>query len=88
MSTTFARLADFLVGTTDEMVILFSHVYRKTRINMDAASRLHEFDWDDPPEEEKRELITRLSVVAADHGIRLTLCSQEANLASGVMLAR
>ena len=84
----FARLADFLVGTTDEVVISFAQVYRKTRINMDVASRLHEFAWNDPSVEEKRELITRLAVIASDRGIRLTLCSQETYLVPGVTLAR
>ena len=36
----FARLTDCLVGSTDEVVISFAHVYRKTRFNMDVASRL------------------------------------------------
>ena len=84
----FAQLADRLVGTTDEAVISFAHIYRKTRINMDAASRLHGFGWDDPPDDEKRELVARLAVVAADRGIRLTLCSQEAYLVPGVAPAR
>ena len=44
----FSRLADRLVGATDEVVVSFAHVYRKTRINMDVASRLHGFGWDDP----------------------------------------
>ncbi len=84
----FARLADRLVGTTDEVVVSFTHVYRKTRINMEFASGLHGFGWDDPPDEEKRELITRLAAIATDRGIRLTLCSQEAYLVPRVTLAR
>ena len=49
---------------------------------------LHGFGWDDPPDEEKRELITRLAAIATDRGIRLILCPQEAYLVPSVTLAR
>ena len=84
----FTRLADRLAGATDEVVISFAHIYRKTRSNMDTASRLHGFGWDDPSDDAKRELIGRLVAVAADRDMRLTLCSQEAYLVPGSAPAR
>ena len=84
----FTRLADRLAGATDEVVISFAHVYRKTRSNMDAASRLHGFGWDDPGDDGKRDLIGRLAAVAADRDMRLSLCSQEAYLVPGAVPAR
>ena len=84
----FTRLADRLAGATDEVVISFAHIYRKTRLNMDAAARLHGFAWDDPPDHEKRDLLRRLTAVAAARGIRLTVCSQDAYLVPGATPAR
>ena len=84
----FTRLADRLAGATDEVVISFAHVYRKTRLNMDAASRSHGFSWDDPPDDDKRALAARLAAIAAERGIGLTVCSQEAYLVPGAAAAR
>jgi hypothetical protein len=84
----FTRLADKLAGATDEVVISFAHVYRKTRLNMDAASRFHGFSWDDPPDDDKRALAARLAAIAAERGIGLTVCSQEAYLVPGAAPAR
>ena len=84
----FTRLADKLAGATDEVVISFAHVYRKTRLNMDAASRFHGFSWDDPPDDDKRALAARLATIAAERGIGLTVCSQEAYLVPGAAAAR
>ncbi len=84
----FTRLADKLAGATDEVVISFAHVYRKTRLNMDAASRFHGFSWDDPPDDDKRALAARLAAIAAERGIGLTVCSQEAYLVPGAAAAR
>ncbi len=84
----FTRLADRLAGATDEVVISFAHIYRKTRINMDAASRRHGFSWDDPADAEKRDLARRLAAIAAERGMRLTVCSQESYLVPGAAPAR
>ncbi len=84
----FARLADRLADATDEVVISFAHIYRKTRLNMDAAARYHGFAWDDPADEDKRDLARRLAAIAADRGIRLTVCSQAAYLVAGATPAR
>jgi hypothetical protein len=45
----FARLAGALAGTVDEVVVSFTHIYKKTKANTDAAARRHGFSWRDPP---------------------------------------
>ena len=84
----FERLAAALAGTTDEVVISFAQIYRKTLRNMDRAAGEHGFTWSDPPLEEKRALATRLAEIAAGHGMRLTLCSQPTFLVPGAGEAR
>ncbi len=79
----FTRLADRLAGATDEAVISFAHVYRKTRRNLDAAARRHRFTWSDPADDRKRALVRRLAAIAAERGMRLGVCSQEAYLVAG-----
>lgn len=84
----FAALATALAGTTDEVVISFAHVYRKTRRNLTAAARAEGVDWRDPEPEEKRALAARMAEIAADNGMRLTLCAQPDFLVNGVAAAR
>lgn len=81
----FARLAQMLEGTTDEVVISFAQIYMKTRRNMDAAARLFQFTWKDPGEAEKRALAAQLARIAGEHGMRLSVCSQRALLQEGVL---
>ena len=73
---TFARLADDLAGTVDEVVISFAQAYRKTARNMTAAARAAGFDWDDPERGEKRHLLARLAAIAGERDIAPTLCGQ------------
>ena len=75
---TFARLARSLSGVTDEVVVSFAEIYRKTRTNLASAARRDEFTWHDPSLDEKRALIVQLHETAADHGMALTLCTQPA----------
>lgn len=72
----FARLAERLAGATDEVVISFAHIYRKTERNLGMAAKAHGFDWRDPDAGEKHALARRLAKIAEPHGMRLTLCSQ------------
>jgi hypothetical protein len=72
----FAGIAEALKGSTDEVVLSFLQPYRKTARNLGAAASLHGFDWRDPPDDEKRELLTALAAIAANAGMTPTLCTQ------------
>ncbi len=78
----FAKLAAALKGQVDEVVISFADLYRKSARNLAAAARQHGFTWRDPEPQEKRALLTELTTIAAEHAMRLTLCT-EPQLASG-----
>lgn len=80
----FERLARMLDGTTDEVVVSFLQVYKKTRRNMDAAGRLFGFTWSDPDMGMKRTLLRDLSALASSHGMALTVCTQPDLLIEGV----
>ncbi len=80
---TFARLAQALEGTVDEVVVSFAQIYRKTARNMDAAARAHGFAWSDPDDDAKRALAADLIAVAAGTGLRLSVCSQAAYTVAG-----
>lgn len=84
----FARLAAELDGATDEVVVSFLQVYNKTRRNLDEAARNHGFDWEDPPAEAKRELLKALVDIAADHRMRLSICTQPDLMVPGASEAR
>jgi Domain of unknown function (DUF1848) len=73
---TFERLAKALAAATDEVVVSFAHIYKKTLRNMNSAAREFQFTWTDPDEEWKRNLLAELVAVATSHGMRLTVCSQ------------
>jgi len=79
----FARLADALAGAVDECVTSFANIYRKTARNLAAAARAHGFTWWDPPADVKRALAADLAALAAERGLRLTVCSQEAYTVDG-----
>jgi Domain of unknown function (DUF1848) len=85
---TFAGLARALRGATDEVVMSFAQIYRKTQHNLDTAAKRHGFAWHDPPESEKRALLARLAAIAADHGMTATLCTQPDLLGDGLAPAR
>ncbi len=84
----FGRLARALAGASDEVVISFVNPYRKARRRLDRAAREGDFSWFDPEAGEKRRLAAELAVIAAEHGMRLTVCSQAALLAPGTEPAR
>lgn len=79
---TFARLAAELEGAVDEVVVSVAQVYAKTRRNTDAAATKAGFSWRDPPIEERAALVADLAGLAAEHGMRLTLCTQPALMAA------
>ena len=85
---TFSRLAKSLEGATDEVVVSFAHLYRKTLRNMEHAAKEHGFTWSDPDDEWKKSLATELAAAASAHGIRLSICSQPQFIMPGCYEAR
>ncbi len=84
----FSRLASALSGATDEVVVSFMQIYAKTKRNMNDAGRKHGFEWEDPTADTKRALLRELAGIAADHKIRLTICTQPDLIVEGVGEAR
>ena len=84
----FERLTSALAGATDEVVVSFAQIYRKSRTNMDAAAALFGFSWKDPEEDEKLSLIGELASCARARGMQLTVCSQARYLKPGIEPAR
>lgn len=83
----FSELARSLEGCTDEVVVSFAQVYRKTLRNMTDAAKYHGFVWEDPHDDAKLELISEFAAVASDHGMKLTVCAQNKYLVPGVVAA-
>ena len=83
-----SRLAERLAGATDEMVVSFAQIYRKTRRNTDRAAEKYSFDWSDPLDDAKRRLLENLGEIATARGIRPSLCSQPDLLPLGYHAAR
>ncbi len=84
----FAHLADSLRGITDEVVISFAQIYKKTRRNLDDAARQAGFDWCDPSPEDKQLLAHEFVQIARQNGMQLTVCSQPDLLVEGASEAR
>jgi hypothetical protein len=84
----FAELATALAGAVDEVVVSFAQSYRKTARNLDAAAAEAGFTWRDPPDDEKRELLTLLAAIAGEQAMRLTICTQPALAVPGAVPAR
>ena len=72
----FETLARSLEGTTDEVVVSFAQIYKKTLHNMNRAATEHGFTWDDPTAEAKTALLRELAEIAEAFGMALTVCSQ------------
>lgn len=84
----FRTLAASLEGATDEVVVSFAHIYRKSARNLAVAARAHGFAWEDPDDGRKRDLAEQLAAIAAGHGMRLNLCAQPEYGAGGAGAAR
>ena len=84
----FARLAAELAGSTDEVVVSFMQIYEKTRRNMDEAALNHGFNWEDPPDELKREMLSDFVEVAGSSGMQLSICTQPHLMVPGAAHAR
>lgn len=84
----FATLAKLLEGSTNEVVISFAQMYRKTQRNLERTATTAGFSWCDPADEAKRVFVAELTAVATAHGMRLTICSQRQYLCGGAMDAQ
>jgi len=84
----FSSLASQMDGYIDEVVVSVAQIYRKTRRNLDKASKVGGFAWFDPPVEEKQSLLGALLDIAAKHGMTLTICSQPDIPVPGIAPAR
>ncbi len=83
----FAVSASSLAGTTDEVVVSFAQIYKKTKRNMDWAAREFGFAWDEHEAmslENIRDLVAELAQIAASYSMQLKICSQKALLMPGV----
>jgi len=84
----FKQLAQSLRGTTNEVVISFAQIYKKTLKNLDLAAEQFGFTWTDPSDAEKRGVVKELYRAAKANGMQLTLCSQPELLEDGAQAAR
>lgn len=84
----FEALARELEGATDEVVISFAQIYRKTERNLTLAGAAGGFAWSDPPDEQKLALVQDLVAIARSRGMRLAICSQPQYLVPGAGEAR
>lgn len=84
----FEQLAAALEGSTNEVVVSFAQIYRKTLRNMNWASEEFGFSWEDPSDETKLRLSAELGQMAQAHGMQLRMCSQDKYLTKGVKSAR
>ena len=83
----FEALARSLAGVTDEVVISFAQIYKKTKRNMDWAANEYGFDWKEHETtslENMRHLVAELAHIAMSYGTQLRVCSQKALLIPGV----
>src|SRR5260370_8485917 len=83
----FAMLAQSLAGTTDEVVVSFAQIYKKTRRNMDWAAREFGFDWHEheaTTTSAARALIAALAGIARSYRMRFNIYSQKAFVTLGI----
>ena len=84
----FSKLAAELSGYTDEVVVSFMQLYRKTRLNLDRVAQASGFAWHDPPSETKKALLEDLVEIASGNGIRVSICTQSELTVPGAGEAR
>ncbi len=84
----FEKLAKALSGTTDEVIVSFAQIYKKTLKNMNEDAREYEFFWEDPSDEDKYNFTAELHQIAKAYGLQLSMCSQKQFLVPGVKGAK
>ncbi|MGZ4790110.1 MAG: DUF1848 domain-containing protein, partial [Terriglobales bacterium] len=68
----FALIAESLRSYTNECVISFAQIYRKTKRNLDRAAAEEHFTWREPTSEERQTLLKTLLGIAKQNGMALT----------------
>ena len=87
----FSTLAAELEGITDEVVISFAQIYRKTERNLREAAQQSSFSWhehnpNDPDfTATAHTLAAELAQIAASRGMQLRMCSQKTFLIPGLI---
>lgn len=84
----FEKLASALESTTNEVVVSFAQIYKKTKRNMDQAAEKFGFSWTEheiTSDETTIQLITDLAEIARCHSMQLKICSQRAYLIPGII---
>jgi hypothetical protein len=84
----FTDLARQLAGKVDECVVSAAFIYKKTERRLKRTAKDHDFMWNEPDWDEKRELISELAEIVAEYGIKLTVCSQPDALTGTLAAAR
>jgi hypothetical protein len=84
----FRKLAESLCGTTNEVVISFAQIYKKTLKNLNLSAEQFGFTWTDPSDAEKRGLVKELYRIAKKNAMQLTLCSQPEFIEGGAQASR
>ena len=84
----FSEIARGMEGVTTEVVISYTHFYRKTRRNLDRAAAREGFTWHDEIPQQKRGLTIDMAAIARAHGMRLSVCAQQAFMSGRVQPAR
>jgi len=80
----FAGIAGEIEGATRRAYFSFVDSYGKTRKNFEKVTREHGVTFTDPSPEEKRELALRLRDLAAEHGMALFACCEDALVGDGI----
>jgi hypothetical protein len=83
----FENLACSLAGSTDEVIISFAQIYKKTRRNMDWAAKEFGFHWHTHEAmslDDVRNLVADLAQIASSYGMHTKICSQRDFLIPGI----
>lgn len=84
----FENLAKALHGTTDEVVVSFAQLYKKTLRNIKLSSEEFGFSLEEPEDEIKYNFASELAQIAETYEFKLAMCSQKQFLAPGVTNAK
>jgi len=79
----FGHLARMLDGATQRCTISFMQRYAKVRRNLVPLESAHGIHFREPDADEKRALAARLAAIAAEHGIALVPCCDDALIQAG-----